>query len=86
VRLTIYVSEVELARVKLGGAADVRIDADPSRARHGTITYISSVAEFTPKNVQTKDDRMKTVFAVKIDVDNADGAFKPGMSADATLK
>ncbi|MFH0989369.1 MAG: efflux RND transporter periplasmic adaptor subunit [bacterium] len=66
VHLMIYVSEVELARAKLGQPADVSIDAYPTKAFPGTVVYISDIAEFTPKNVQTKDDRTKLVFRVKI--------------------
>ncbi|HXF99720.1 MAG TPA: hypothetical protein VNL69_02995, partial [Bacteroidota bacterium] len=52
----------------------------------GTVTYISPVAEFTPKNVQTKDERTKLVFGVKIEIENSDGALKPGLPADARLQ
>jgi HlyD family secretion protein len=86
VHLMIYVSEEELARVKLGQPADVYIDAYPNKAFPGTVAYISDIAEFTPKNVQTKDDRTKLVFRVKIEVTNADGSLKPGMPADATIR
>ena len=47
------------------------------------VSFISSVAEFTPKNVQTPDERAKLVFRVKVMLDNANGVFKPGMPADA---
>jgi HlyD family secretion protein len=85
VHVMIYVTEVELARVKLGGRADVSIDGAPGRTFAGTITYISSEAEFTPKNVQTREDRVKLVFGVKIEIDNRDGMLKPGLPADAVL-
>ncbi len=85
VYLMIYVSEVELANVTLGQEARVYIDAYPDRPMTGTITYISDKAEFTPKNVQTKDDRTKLVFGVKIEVPNAQQMLKPGMPADATI-
>jgi HlyD family secretion protein len=85
VRLMIYVSEVELANVKLGQEAKVFIDAYPDKPFTGKIIYISDKAEFTPKNVQTKDDRTKLVFGVKIEVPNADQMLKPGMPADARL-
>jgi HlyD family secretion protein len=84
--LTVYLTEVELGRVKLGDQAGVRIDADPQREFTGTVTYISPQAEFTPKNVQTKEDRVKLVFGVKLRVPNPDGALKPGMPADALIK
>ena len=85
VHLMIYVSEEELARVKLGQSADVFIDAFPKKPFPGKIIYISDVAEFTPKNVQTKEDRTKLVFGVKIEVPNPDRVLKPGMPADATI-
>jgi HlyD family secretion protein len=81
----IYVTEVELARVKLGSRAEVAIDGAPGRIFTGTIAYISPEAEFTPKNVQTREDRVKLVFGVKIEIDNRDGLLKPGLPADAVL-
>ncbi len=86
VHLTIYVGEAELARVRLGTAAEVTIDGASGRTLSGTVTYISPEAEFTPKNVQTRQDRVKLVFAVKIEIDNPDGLLKPGLPADAVLK
>jgi multidrug resistance efflux pump len=83
--LMIYVSEVELAKVRLGQPANVYIDAFPQKPFGGKVVYISTVAEFTPKNVQTKDDRTKLVFGVKIEVPNHDFALKPGMPADGEL-
>jgi HlyD family secretion protein len=71
--------------VKLGQEAKVFIDAYPDKPFTGKIIYISDKAEFTPKNVQTKDDRTKLVFGVKIEVPNADQMLKPGMPADARL-
>jgi len=86
VKLTIYVGESELGRITLGQPADVFIDAfGESRTFKGNVVYISPSAEFTPKNVQTKEERTKLVFAVKIEVDNPDGALKPGLPADAVL-
>jgi HlyD family secretion protein len=86
VSLMIYVSETELARVKLGAGAEVRIDAARSRVFNGKVTYISPTAEFTPKNVQTREDRVKLVFGVKLELGNEDAALKPVMPADAVLK
>jgi HlyD family secretion protein len=85
VTLMIYVSEIELAWVKIGQSADVRIDAAPERSFAGTVTYISPTAEFTPKNIQTKDERVKLVFGVKIEVPNPEMLLKPGMPADASI-
>ena len=56
---------------------------DDGQTRKGTVTFIASQAEFTPKNVQTRDERVKLVYKVKVGLDNADGLFKPGMPAEA---
>ena len=56
---------------------------DDGQTRRGTITFIASQAEFTPKNVQTRDERVKLVYKVKVGLDNKDGLFKPGMPAEA---
>jgi HlyD family secretion protein len=86
VKLTIYVNEGELGHVSLGQSAEVSIDSfGPSRLFQGSVVYISPVAEFTPKNVQTKEERTKLVFAVKIEIPNPDGALKPGLPADARI-
>ncbi len=86
VHLMIYVTAPDLGRVSLGQRAEVRIDAAPDRAFPGRVVYISPEAEFTPRNVQTKEDRVKLVFGVKIEADNPDGALKPGLPADATIR
>lgn len=83
--LMIYVNEQDLGRVKLGQQAKVKIDTYPNKDFPGKVVYISPIAEFTPKNIQTKEDRTKLVFGVKIEVDNADGSLKPGMPADASV-
>jgi len=86
VYVMIYVTEKELGRVKLGDAAEVKIDAFPDKAFAGQVTYISPEAEFTPKNVQTKEDRVKLVFGVKVEIENRDGLLKPGLPADAVIR
>lgn len=85
VDLVIYVSQVELGKIKLGQKAEVTIDTYPDRKYEGKVTYISPEAEFTPKNVQTKDERTKLVFAVKISVNNKNFDLKSGMPADAKV-
>lgn len=85
VELVIYVSEVELGLVKLGQKAEVTIDTYKDKIYDGKVTYISPEAEFTPKNIQTKDERTKLVFAVKIEIPNKDYDLKPGMPADAKV-
>jgi HlyD family secretion protein len=86
VKLTIYVSDKDLGKVKLGQKAEMKIDTYKDKTFTGNVIYISPDAEFTPKNVQTTEDREKLVFAVKIQVANPDGNLKPGMPADAVLK
>lgn len=82
--LNVYVAEPDLARVRLGQDADVV--TDDAQTRRGRISFVSSRAEFTPKNVQTRDERVKLVYKVKVALDNADGLFKPGMPAEARLQ
>ncbi|NUN70954.1 MAG: efflux RND transporter periplasmic adaptor subunit [Bacteroidetes bacterium] len=84
--LMIYVNETELGNVKLGGNADVLIDTFPEKKYPARIVYVSPVAEFTPRNVQTKDERTKLVFGVKLEVENSSGELKSGMPADAVLQ
>lgn len=86
VDLVIYVNEVELGKVKLGQNADIKIDTYKDKVYKGEIIYISPEAEFTPKNIQTQDERTKLVFAVKIRIPNQQFELKPGMPADATLR
>ncbi len=82
--VSVYLPETHLPRVKLGQKAKVRVDGD-AKTYEGTVTFISSEAEFTPKNVQTPEERAKLVYRVKITLQNKDGVFKPGMPADAYL-
>ena len=83
VELVIYVPETKLAKVKLNQSADVKVDTYPDKTYEGKVIYISPEAEFTPKNIQTKEERTKLVFAVKIQIPNPDFELKSGMPADA---
>jgi HlyD family secretion protein len=85
VELQVYVAEPELGAITLGQAVRVRIDGGPQTEFPGRINFISSEAEFTPKNIQTRDERVKLVYRVKVEVDNPQGILKPGMPADALL-
>ena len=78
----VFVPEPWLGRVKLGESAAVRVDAFPGRDFHGTIEQIARAAEFTPRNVQTTEERVKQVFGVKVRLDNKDGDLRAGMAAD----
>ncbi len=84
--LKIYIPEPQLGRVKLGQAAEITTDSFHGKIYPGKITFINSEAEFTPKNVQTQEERVKLVFAVKISVANPDQELKPGMPADARIR
>ena len=83
--LRAYVSEADLGRVKLGQKARITTDTYPDKVYEGTISFIASDAEFTPKNVQTPKERVKLVFRIKITVANAKMELKPGMPADAEI-
>ncbi len=83
--LRVFVPENQIGRVRVGQHVRVTVDTFPNRTFPGRVTEISSQAEFTPGNVQTKEDRVKLVFGVKIQLDNKDGSLKPGMPADAEI-
>lgn len=85
VYVTVYVPEPLLARIGIGQDAEVYVDGRPDAVFSGSISHISREAEFTPKNVQTKEQRVKLVYAVQLDVQNRDGVLKPGMPADVNL-
>lgn len=82
VTLTVYVPEAELGKVALGQSVEVNVDAYDGLFP-GEVSHIASQAEFTPKNVQTQEERVHMVFAVKIRLDNPEQLLKPGMPADA---
>ena len=83
VKLTVYVPESRLGQVALQQKALVAVDAVPGRVFEGSVGHIADQAEYTPRNVATKEERVNTVFAVEIRIPNADGSLKPGMSVDA---
>ncbi len=80
-----YVSELHLGRIKLGQTAEITIDTYPDKIYKGTVTFISSRAEFTPKNVQTKEERIKQVYRVKITIPNPHHELKIGMPAEGYI-
>ena len=86
VELTIYIPETEVGRVGVGQRVEVTVDSYPERTFAGQVVFIASQAEFTPKNVQTKEERVNMVFAVKARIPNPDHALKPGMPADAVIR
>ena len=84
--LRVYVTETQLAHIKIGQKVTVAIDADNDTKKYeGNITWISAQAEFTPKVIQTKEERANLVYAVKVAVKN-DGSLKIGMPAEVWLK
>ena len=83
--IKVYVTETEVGKVKLGAPARILVDSFPQQPFRGTVTWIADEAEFTPKNIQTKEERVNLVYAVKITIDNAQRKLKAGMIADADL-
>lgn len=82
----IYINETEIPFVHVSDTADIYLDSDPKTPLKGTVSFISQKAEFTPRNVQTKKERVKQVFAVRVRVDNSSQRFKPGLPVDVYLK
>lgn len=83
--VTAYLDEKDLGRVKLGQKAEVATDTFPGKKYGGTVSFISSQAEFTPKFIQTQEERVKLVYRIKVRVDNSSLELKPGMPADAYI-
>ncbi len=86
VDLVVYIPEAQIGWVQVGQEAEVTVDSFPGRVFLGKVAYISHEAEFTPRNVQTAEERAKTVFAVKVRIPNPDGSLKAGMPADAVIR
>jgi len=83
--LRAYIREQDLGRVKLGAAAKVSTDSFPGKVYNGKVSFISSEAEFTPKQIQTSEERVKLVYRIKIDIDNPQHELKSNMPADAEI-
>lgn len=83
----VYVPETAIGKVRLGLPAMIHVDAFPGEPIRGTVGFIASRAEFTPREVQTAEERVKTVFAVKVFLDaNPDHRYAPGMPADVVIR
>lgn len=80
-----YISERDLGRVKLGAKVRVTTDSFPGKVYWGRVSFLSSKAEFTPKQIQTPEERVKLVYRVKIDVGNPQRELKVNMPADAEI-
>lgn len=85
VELTIYVPETRLGDIQLDSEIGVEVDSFPGKMFQGKVIRISDQAEFTPRNIQSKAERVNTVFAVKLQIPNPALELKPGMPADAAL-
>jgi len=84
--IKIFIPEAKLNQVKAGGTVSIAVDSYPDKMFKGQILYVSNQAEFTPKNVQTKEERTTTVYAVKINITEGKDQLKAGMPADVTLQ
>jgi len=81
--LDVYVPEPHLGEARIGALAEVRIDAYRDKRFRASVSHVSSVAEFTPKNVQTEDQRARLVYRVRLDVEDPEGLLRPGMPGEA---
>jgi HlyD family secretion protein len=80
-----YINETLLGRVKIGSQARITTDSYPGKVYPGRVTFISSEAEFTPKQIQTQQERVKLVYRIKIEADNPQHELKSNMPADAEI-
>ena len=83
--LRAFINETDLGRIHLKDKVVVTIDSFPDKKYMGILSFISSQAKFTPKSVQTFEERVKLIFRIKIDLENPHGELKPGMPADALI-
>jgi HlyD family secretion protein len=81
----VYVKEDKVGQIKLGQTAMVTTDSHKGKTYEGWVSYVSSEAEFTPKSVQTQEERVKLVFGIKVRVKNSNQELKPGMPADVRI-
>ncbi len=84
--LRAYINETDLGRVKLGTKAQITTDSYPGKVYEGRVSFIASEAEFTPKQIQTQEERVKLVYRIKIEVDNPRHELKSNMPADAQIE
>ena len=84
--LRAYINETDLSKIKLNQKVEITTDTYPDKRYPGRISFISSEAEFTPKAVQTHEERVKLMYRIKIALENQQGELKPGMPADALIK
>lgn len=82
----IYVGQGELGKIRIGDPARVYADAFPKRYFEAIVSEVSEQAEFTPRDVHMKDERVNLVFSVKLAIKNPEGVLKPGMPVDARIR
>ncbi len=86
VEIKVYVSEANIGHIIVGQEAEILIDSHNDKTFGGRVTRINNTAEFTPKNIQTKEERVNTVFEVTVEALNSEGEIKPGMPVDVNIK
>jgi multidrug resistance efflux pump len=84
--VTVYIPEDRYGQISLGDTAQLQSDSFPEETFQGTVIRIADEAEYTPRNVQTKEERQTTVYAIELSVENPDGKLKPGMPVDVTFE
>ncbi len=80
-----YINEKDLGRIKLGAKAKVTTDSFPGKVYWGQVTFIASEAEYTPKQIQTQEERVKLVYRIKIEIPNPNHELKSNMPVDAEI-
>ncbi len=86
VKISAFIPEAELGSIALGMAAEIRADSHPGESFPASVSRIADEAEFTPKTIQTREERIKTVYRIELAAKNERGIFKPGMPVDVILK
>ncbi len=81
----IYIPETEIGRVRLGQKAQIRVDSFPKQVFNGSVEQVNQQAEFLPRNVQTRDERVHQVFGVKVRIEDSSQRIRAGMAADVVL-
>jgi HlyD family secretion protein len=85
-KVTVYIPETEYGQISLGQQATLSVDSFSNESFTATVVHISDKAEYTPQNVQTKESRQTTVYAIDLTVVNADIKLKPGMPVDVIFE
>jgi multidrug resistance efflux pump len=83
--VTVYIPENQYGRINLGDSAELKVDSFPTQRFDAVVTRIADQAEYTPRNVQTQEERQTTVYAIELKVENPEGKLKPGMPTDVVF-